>query len=70
MNANANVRRGLTDEDCPDIDEDEESDVSEFLQREDEWEDMIRYALRESVYGMECMARIRRRHNPPVMRLV
>ena len=28
----------IVDEDCPDVDEDEESDVGEFLEREEEGE--------------------------------
>lgn len=39
----------LTDQDCPKIDEDKESDVGDFLQWEDKWKDMIRNALRKPV---------------------
>jgi len=60
----------LTYDDRPDIDEDEERDIRELLQREDVWKDMIWYTLRKAIQWMESMACIRRGHNPPVMRFV
>lgn len=60
----------LTDEDRPDIDEDEERDVRKLLQREDVWKDVIWYALRKAIQWMERMACVRGGHDPFVMRFV
>jgi len=60
----------LTYEDRPDIDEDEERNVRKFLQRENIWKDVIRYALRKAIQWMERMARIGRGHDPLMMRFV
>ena len=60
----------LTNEDSPKIDEDEESDVRDFLEREDEWKDVVGYALGEAIHRMESVAGVRCRHDPLVMWLV
>jgi len=60
----------LTYEDRPDINEDEERDVRKLLQWEDVWKDVIRYTLRKAIQWMESMARIRRGHDPLMMRFV
>ena len=60
----------LTNEDGPKIDEDEESDVREFLEGEDEWKDMVGYALGEAIHWMESVAGERCWHDPLVMWLV
>lgn len=39
----------LTDEDGPDVDEGEESDVCELLEGEEEWEDVVGHALHVAV---------------------
>lgn len=59
-----------TNEDGPEIDESEEGNVCELLEREDEWKDVVWYTLREAIHGVEGVAGVRRRHNPPVMRFV
>lgn len=60
----------VVDQDGPDIDEDEENDVGEFLQREYEGESMVGETLRVTVEGMEGVRGIWSRHNPLVVRLV
>lgn len=60
----------LTDEDGPDVDEDKQDDICDFLQREDEREDVVRHALGEPVHRMKRVACERRGHDPFVMRLV
>ena len=62
--------RWLTNEDRPNIDEDEERYVGKFLERKDEWEDVVRHALREAIHRVEGMACIRRRHYPFMMWLM
>ena len=57
----------LTNEDGPKIDEDEESDVREFLEREDERKDVVGYALGETIHWMKSVAGVRCRHDPLVM---
>ncbi len=57
-------------QDRPHIDEDEQADISNLLQREDEWEDVVWDGLREAVKWVESMRRERRRHNPLVVRLM
>lgn len=54
----------------PDINKREQRNIREFLQREDKREDMIRQALRPAIQRMESMRRVRRGHDPPMMRLV
>ena len=60
----------VVNDDCPDVDEDEEDDVCEFLEREEEGEDVVGQALRIAVHGMESVRGERRRHNPFVVGLV
>lgn len=60
----------IVDHDRPDLYKDEQSYIREFLQRKDEGKDVIRYALRITVQGMERVTRKRRRKNPSVMRFV
>lgn len=63
-------RGRLTDKDGPDVDECEQNDVCNLVQRKDEGKNVIRHALRKAIDRMESMARIRRWHNPLMMRLV
>ena len=58
------------DQDGPNVDEHEEDNVGEFLQREDEREDVIRNRLGEAIDGVEGVRGIRRWHDPLVMRLM
>ena len=60
----------LTDEDGPKVDEDEEGNICEFLQGENEREDVIWYTLRKAIHGVEGVASIWGRHNPFMMRFV
>ena len=60
----------LTDEDCPEVDEDEEGDICEFLQWKYEWEDVIWYTLRKAIHGVEGVASVRCWHDPFMMRFV
>ena len=69
--ATLNVRiETLTDEDGPEVDEGEESNICELLERKDKRIDVVGYALCETIHGVEGVTGIRRRHNPLVMRLV
>ena len=58
------------DEDCPDIDENEQRNIGHLVEREDEGEDMVRYALGPTVDWMESMTGERCRHDPFVVWLV
>lgn len=60
----------VVDQDGPDLDEGEEQNVGELLQREDEREKVIRDALCIAVKRVESMRSIRSRHDPFVVRLV
>ena len=60
----------VVDEDGPDVDEGEEGDVGELLQREQEREDVVGQALREAVQRVEGVAGEGRGHDPLVVRLV
>lgn len=60
----------LTNEDSPEIDEGKESNICELLEREDEWEHVIWYALREAIQGVEGVTGVRGGHYPFVMRFV
>lgn len=60
----------VVDEHRPEIDEDEEGDVGEFLEREDEGEDVVGEALGEAVHWVERVAGERRGHDPFVVRFV
>ena len=58
------------DQHGPDVDEDEESDVGEFGQREQEREDVVGKALGVTVQRVESVRGERRRHDPLVVRFV
>lgn len=60
----------LTDKNGPAVDKDEESDVCEFMKREDEGEDMVRQTLRITIERVERVAGVGCGHNPLVVRLV
>jgi len=60
----------IVDQDGPDVDEGEERDVGEFLERKDEWEDVVWDALGEAVEWVEGVRCVRRWHDPFVVRLV
>lgn len=60
----------IMNENCPDVDKDEQNNVGELLEWEQEWEQVIRYRLQETINRMESMRCERRRHDPLVMRLV
>lgn len=60
----------LTNEDGPEVDESEEGNVCELLERKDEWKDVVWYTLREAIHRVEGVAGVRCRHYPPVMRFV
>jgi hypothetical protein len=60
----------VVDHDGPDIDEDEQEDVSEFLEGKDEREDVVRNRLSPAIKGMECVTGIGRRHDPFMMGLM
>ncbi len=60
----------LTDKHGPYIDKDEQRNIGELLQRENERKHMVRHTLNKPVQRMKSMARIRRRHNPLVVRLM
>lgn len=60
----------IMDHDGPDLDEGEERDVGELLQREDEGEEVVGHALAVAVERVEGVAGERRRHDPFVVRLV
>ena len=52
---------------CPHIDEDEENQVSNLVQREEKWVDVVRAALEESINRMEGMTGVWCRHFPCMM---
>jgi hypothetical protein len=60
----------IMDENCPEVDEDEESNVCKLLKWEEEWEQMVWNRLSESINRMEGMRGERSRHDPFVVRLV
>ena len=64
------MKRLLTNEDGPDIDKGEQSNISQLVKREDEGKDMVWNALRITVKRVECMARVGSWHDPLVMWLV
>lgn len=59
-----------TNEDSPDVYEYEQGNICKFLQREDEGEEVIWYALSKPVQRVESMACIWCGHDPLMMRLV
>lgn len=60
----------VMNEDGPQVDETEEEDVGELLQREDEGEDVVGHALGPSVKRVEGVRGEGGGHNPLVVRLV
>lgn len=60
----------VVDHDGPEIDEHKENDIGPFLQREDEWENMVGNTLRPAIDGVEGMGRIGSGHDPFVVRLM
>jgi hypothetical protein len=60
----------VVDEDGPDVDEDEEGDVGEFLEREEEGEDVVGQRLGEAVDGVEGVRGEGGGHDPFVVRFV
>ena len=55
------------DEHSPDLHEEEKPQVRKFLQREDEWEEVVWQALEESIDRVESHGRIGRWHDPLVV---
>ena len=60
----------VVDEDGPDVYEDEEGDVGEFLKGEEEREEVVWDALGEAVEGMEGVRGVGRGHDPFVVGFV
>jgi hypothetical protein len=60
----------IVNEHGPDVDEDEEGDVSKLLEGEDEGEHMVGQALSIAVQWMKGMRCIRCRHDPLMVGLV
>ena len=60
----------IMNEDSPQIDETEQENISQFLERKDERENMVWYTLRPSIKRVESVRSIRARHDPLMMRLV
>ena len=60
----------VVDEDSPKVDEAEQEDVGEFLQRENEGKDVVWNTLGPAIQRVESMGRIRTWHDPLVVRLV
>nr|POE65074.1 hypothetical protein CFP56_34742 [Quercus suber] len=60
----------VVDHDGPDLDEGEEGDVGELLQREDEGEEVVGHALRVAVERVEGVRGVRGGHDPFVVGLV
>ena len=60
----------IVDEDGPEVDEAEKDHIGEFLEGQNEREDMIRHTLWPAIERVEGVGREWRGHDPPVMRLV
>jgi len=60
----------VMDRDGPDIDTDIQQQVEHLVQREQEYIDVVGYALQESIDRVKSMTGIWRRHLPRMMRLV
>ena len=60
----------VVNEDGPEVDKAEQEDVGQFLQREDERENVVWHTLRPAIQRVESVRRIRARHDPLVVRLV
>lgn len=57
----------VMDEDGPDVYEDEEGDISEFLEGKQEGEEVVWNALGEAVEGMKRVGGVRCGHDPFVV---
>lgn len=57
-------------EDSPEVDKSEQENICQFLQRENERENVVRHTLRPAVKRVECVRGVRARHDPFVVRLV
>ena len=60
----------IVDQDGPDLHEDEEAQVSELLEREQKWKQVIWCTLEEAVDGVEGHGGVRGWHDPLVVRLM
>lgn len=60
----------VVDENGPNLDEDEEAEISELLERENKREDVIGHALEEAVNRVEGDRGVWGRHDPLVVGLV
>jgi len=60
----------VVDEDGPDVDEHEEQDVGDFVEGEEEGEEVVRGGLGEAVEWVEGVGGEGGRHDPLVVRLV
>lgn len=60
----------IMNHDRPNINEREQCNVRELLQREDERKHVVRYALRITIERVKGMARVGCRHDPLMVRLV
>ncbi len=60
----------VVDEDSPEVDEDEQGDIGDFLERKEERIDVVREGLREAVEGVKGVRGKGRGHDPLVMRFV
>lgn len=60
----------IMNKDSPQINKSEQENICQFLQRENERENVVRHALRPAIKRVECMRSIRARHDPFVVRLV
>ena len=60
----------LTNEDGPEIDEGEECNICELLERKYEWKDVVRYTLRKPIQRVEGVASVWCWHDPFVVRFV
>src|SRR2546421_11821408 len=54
----------------PEVDEGKQAHIGQFLQRKDEWEDMVWQALGKAVQRVKGVARKRGRHYPFVVRFM
>lgn len=60
----------IVNHDCPDVNEGEQADVGELVEREDEWENVVWHTLRVSVQWVESVRREWSWHDPLVVWLV
>lgn len=59
-----------TDHHGPNVDEGEQDQIAELVERQDEGENVVGHALREAVERVEGVRGVRRGHDPLVVRLV